>query len=116
MAIIRNQVSYGSQGNDVTELQKLLNQNGYSLDEDGVFGDKTQEAVKDYQQKNNLDVDGIVGTNTWGSLTGTYTAKKNTTSSTTTDAAADTGFKYDAYQEHDLVKQAQALLQQQMAN
>ena len=55
------QVSYGSQGSDVTELQKLLNNNGYSLDVDGIFGDNTQAAVKDYQQKNNLDVDGIVG-------------------------------------------------------
>lgn len=110
MATTRNQVSYGSQGSDVTELQKLLNKNGYSLTEDGIFGAKTQAAVKDYQQKNNLDVDGIVGTNTWGSLTGAATA--NNTASTT----ANTGFKYDAYQESDAVKQAQALLNQQLAN
>lgn len=108
------QVSYGSQGSDVTELQKLLNQNGYSLNEDGIFGAKTQEAVKDYQQKNSLSVDGIVGTNTWGALTGASAAKPNTGAGTT--AAADTGFKYDAYQESDAVKQAQALLQQQMAS
>ncbi len=111
MATTRNQVSYGSQGSDVTELQKLLNQNGYSLAEDGIFGTKTQEAVKNYQQKNNLDVDGIVGTNTWGALTkaspSATTPKKITTSS---------GFEYDAYQESDAVKQAQALLQQQLAN
>ena len=35
MATTRNQLSYGSLGSDVTELQKLLNQNGYTLDEDG---------------------------------------------------------------------------------
>ena len=108
-----NQVSYGSQGSDVTELQKLLNQNGYTLDTDGIFGAKTQEAVKDYQQKNNLDVDGIVGTNTWGALT------KANTGTTTTQAPTNntnTGFQYDAYQESDTVKQAQALLQQQMAS
>lgn len=109
-----NQLSYGSQGNEVTELQKLLNQNGYKLSEDGVFGDATQSAVKDYQQKNNLSVDGIVGTNTWGALTGASTAQ-NTTGATTTPAATDTGFKYDAYQESDAVKQAQALLQQQLS-
>ena len=108
-----NQVSYGSQGSDVTELQKLLNQNGYSLDTDGIFGAKTQEAVKDYQQKNSLDVDGIVGTNTWGALTG---ATKNTSSAPTGNTATNTGFQYDAYQESDTVKQAQALLQQQMAS
>ena len=106
-----NQLSYGSKGSDVTELQKLLNQNGYSLDEDGIFGTKTQTAVKDYQQKNNLDVDGIVGNNTWGALT-----KASSTNQTTTSTpAADTGFKYDAYQESDAVKQAQAMLNQQLS-
>ena len=120
-----NQLSYGSKGSDVTELQKLLNQNGYTLDVDGDFGEKTQAAVKDYQQKNNLSVDGIVGTNTWGALNGTYKPTNNTgntatnttaTNTTTANTATDTGFKYDAYQESDIVKQAQALLQQQMAN
>lgn len=106
-----NQLSYGSQGNDVTELQKLLNQNGYTLDTDGIFGDKTKEAVQDYQKKNNLDVDGIVGTNTWGALT-----KANTGATTTQAPTTNTGFQYDAYQESDAVKQAQALLQQQMAS
>lgn len=122
MATTRNQISYGSQGSDVTELQKLLNQNGYSLAEDGVFGSKTQSAVKDYQQKNNLSVDGIVGTNTWGALTGnsagsgTTTANPTTDSSTTTPETAKTGFQYGDYQESDAVTQAQALLNQQMAN
>ncbi len=111
MAITRNQVSYGSQGSDVTELQKLLNQNGYSLAEDGIFGTKTQEAVKSYQQKNKLDVDGIVGTNTWGALT-----KAPFGAATNTTTPANTAFKYDAYQESDAVKQAQTLLQQQLAN
>ena len=107
-----NQLSYGSKGSEVTELQKLLNQNGYSLDTDGIFGTKTQSAVKDYQQKNNLDVDGIVGNNTWGALTKASTGTTSTQSTTT----ANTGFQNGAYQESDVVKQAQALLQQQMAN
>ena len=109
-----NQVSYGSQGSEVTELQKLLNQNGYSLTEDGIFGTKTQEAVKDYQQKNNLTVDGIVGTNTWGALTGANAGTTGATSNAATTTKPS--FSYDAYQESDTVKQAQALLNQQMAN
>ena len=118
MATTRNQLSYGSQGSDVTELQKLLNNHGYNLDEDGIFGDNTKNAVTDFQQKKGLTVDGIVGTNTWGTLNGTYTPNQNTstTTSSTTGTTEDTGFKYDAYQESDLVKQAQAMLQQQMAN
>lgn len=106
MATTRNQLSYGSLGSDVTELQKLLNQNGYTLDEDGIYGTNTQEAVKDYQQKNNLSANGIADSNTWNTLTG---ASSNNT-------AANAGFKYDAYQPSDAVTQAQALLQQQTAN
>ena len=94
------QVSYGSQGSDVTELQKLLNNHGYSLDVDGIFGDNTKNAVTDFQQKKGLNVDGIVGTNTWGTLNGTYTPNKNTgttstptTGTTTTPTTTDTGFK-----------------------
>ena len=68
MASIYQQVSYGSKGESVKTLQNLLNQQGYSLDEDGVFGAKTQAAVKDYQKKNGLLLDGIAGDQTWGSL------------------------------------------------
>lgn len=114
------QVSYGSQGSEVTELQKLLNQNGYNLKEDGIFGTNTQNAVREYQQKNGLSVDGIVGNNTWDALTkantGAATTPAATTPTETTPAATNTGFKYDAYQESDAVTQAQALLQQQMAS
>ena len=63
-------VKYGSQGEDVLALQNTLNQNGYNLSADGIFGDKTLTAVKQYQQAQGLTVDGIVGMNTWGALTG----------------------------------------------
>ena len=66
-------VRYGSSGNDVSELQRILKENGYSLDVDGIFGSQTQAAVTDYQTKKGLDVDGIVGDQTWGSLTGGVT-------------------------------------------
>ena len=107
-----NQLSYGSKGSEVTELQKLLNQNGYTLDEDGIFGTKTQAAVKDYQQKNSLDVDGIVGNNTWGALTKASTGTTANQSAVTTDTASNNV----GYQESDVVKQAQAMIQQQLAN
>lgn len=61
-------IKYGSSGEDVKTLQEYLKNNGYNLSVDGQFGSKTQAAVKDYQKKNGLSVDGIVGTNTWGSL------------------------------------------------
>lgn len=60
----------GSRGSSVSELQRLLNQNGYNLDVDGIFGSNTEAAVRNYQQRNSLAVDGIAGNNTWGSLYG----------------------------------------------
>lgn len=58
----------GSSGEDVKRLQTQLNEQGYSLDVDGVFGSQTESAVRDYQTKNNLAVDGVVGDETWGHL------------------------------------------------
>lgn len=78
MASIYQQVSYGSKGENVKTLQNLLNQQGYSLDEDGVFGAKTKAAVKDYQKKNGLLLDGIAGDQTWGSLLSANTTAKQT--------------------------------------
>lgn len=50
----------GSKGNDVKELQKTLG----DLVVDGIFGNKTQQAVKKFQKENKLITDGIVGKNT----------------------------------------------------
>ena len=61
-------IKYGSTGDDVRRLQEKLNEYGYGLDTDGIFGVKTQSAVRDYQKNNGLSVDGIVGANTWGKL------------------------------------------------
>lgn len=114
------QISYGSQGSEVTELQKLLNQSGnnYNLAEDGIFGSKTQAAVKDYQTKNNLAVDGIVGNNTWGALTSVKpsqnTGNTGATQTPSPETSASEGFQYADYQESDTVKQAQEMLNQQL--
>lgn len=64
------------------KLQQKLNSAGYNLSVDGKFGSKTQAAVKDYQKKNGLSVDGIVGKNTWGKLT---TLSKGTGNATDKD-------------------------------
>ena len=53
----------GSKGNEVKVLQEKLN-----LKADGVFGPLTEEAVKDFQRSNGLEVDGIVGDNTLSKL------------------------------------------------
>ena len=110
-----NNLRKGSTGSDVVELQKHLNNSGYNLDTDGIFGDKTLAAVQDYQKKNGLTVDGIVGTNTWGALT---KAQSSSLSAATPAAAAPAETKAPTfeYTPSDTVAQADALLQQQLAN
>lgn len=76
-------LSYGSKGNDVSNLQRLLNSRGYNLSVDGIFGDKTLAAVKNWQQKNGYTVDGLVGPNTWQRMGGT--ASGSTSGSTVED-------------------------------
>ena len=73
-------IKRGSRGDDVERLQTMLNNAGYSLDVDGIFGEKTQSAVRQYQRNQGLGVDGIVGTNTWGALTGGGSGGSGTTS------------------------------------
>lgn len=45
----------------VRDVQKALNKHGYELVEDNVWGDKSYIATIDFQKKNNLVPDGIVG-------------------------------------------------------
>ena len=59
-------IQKGSKGDETKKWQEFLNTQGYSLSVDGDFGDLTDQATRDYQQKNGLTVDGIVGQNTWG--------------------------------------------------
>ena len=50
-------------------LQQALNKVGnYGLREDGIFGLKTEVALKDYQKKYGLTPDGIAGAKTWSKL------------------------------------------------
>lgn len=62
-------VQSGSQGTTVSRLQRALTAAlGKSVEIDGIFGDGTEAAVKEYQTKAGLEVDGIVGEQTWGAL------------------------------------------------
>jgi peptidoglycan hydrolase-like protein with peptidoglycan-binding domain len=63
----------GSSGPETLDLQYLLHfrspiepaaLGGF----DGVFGPRTEQAVRDFQTKRSLLVDGVVGPQTWGSL------------------------------------------------
>lgn len=56
-----------TKGKDVLKLQQLLNKNGAfpKLVEDGSFGKNTYNAVKIFQQRSEVEDDGIVGPRTW---------------------------------------------------
>ena len=103
---------YGSTGQAVKDLQTALGFTG--KDVDGIFGNKTLNAVKNYQKQNGLTVDGIVGNNTWGALNKSSTTTTSTTQPSPTYEYEE--FKYDPYTESDTVKQAQSMLQEHMAN
>ena len=56
-------------GDDVKELQTLLDKHGFPCGEiDGIFGPATDKAVKSFQKANGLTVDGKVGEKTWAAL------------------------------------------------
>lgn len=59
----------GSRGAYVCIAQDDLNTLGYNTGGlDGVFGPKTRTAVTSYQRRKGLQVDGIIGCDTWSSL------------------------------------------------
>lgn len=53
---------------DVLSVQRALNKHGYGVDEDGIEGPQTLGAVKDFQAKQGLVVDGQVGAKTGAHL------------------------------------------------
>ena len=52
--------------NDVRWLQFELNRRGYGLIVDGIFGQQTEDAVRNYQNRQALVCDGVVGARTRG--------------------------------------------------
>ena len=60
---------YGSRGEEVRTIQEKLKRWGYySGSVDGIYGSQTVSAVKKFQQKNGLTVDGIAGKNTLNAM------------------------------------------------
>jgi hypothetical protein len=58
----------GNSGPEVYAIQYLLRVHGQVLTADGIFGNKTQAAVKLFQTGAGLTADGIVGPKTWSKL------------------------------------------------
>jgi len=60
---------YGSRGQEVRDIQTKLKRWGYyNGNVDGIFGTQTLNAVKYFQSKNGLAVDGIAGSKTLAAM------------------------------------------------
>ena len=64
----RTNIEPGSSGQRVAQLQIALVGLGYPIAVDGEYGPRTEAAVRDFQQRNGLAVDGIAGPQTQESL------------------------------------------------
>ncbi len=64
----RTNIEPGSSGQRVAQLQIALVGLGYPIAIDGEYGPRTEAAVRDFQQRNALAVDGIAGPQTQESL------------------------------------------------
>lgn len=70
-----NTLKKGGEGDHVRQLQEALNKQGANLEVDGKFGGQTEKAVRAFQRKRGLGVDGVVGPNTLAGLNGKKTTR-----------------------------------------
>lgn len=70
------QLKEGMRGDDVRELQRLLNAAGDNIAADGAFGSKTQAAVRAFQKRWGLKIDGVAGRDTITALGGVWEVDK----------------------------------------
>lgn len=78
---------YGSRGDEVRQIQTKLKRWGYyNGNVDGIFGSQTLEAVKYFQRKNGLTVDGIAGPATLKAM-GIYSSSNSGSSSSSSNSS-----------------------------
>lgn len=79
---------YGSRGDEVKQIQtKLKNWGYYKGSVDGIYGSGTLSAVKSFQRKNGLSVDGIAGKKTLEAM-GIFSSGSSSSSSTSTSSSS----------------------------
>lgn len=58
----------GMEGDDITSMQVQLKDMGYMSETTGYYGEKTIAAIKEFQSRNGLSVDGLAGVHTYDLL------------------------------------------------
>lgn len=77
---------YGSRGEEVRQIQTKLKRWGYyDGNVDGIYGSQTLAAVKYFQRKNGLKVDGIAGKNTLEAM-GIYSSSSSSSGSSSSNS------------------------------
>lgn len=66
----------GTKGPLAAAVQAALCECWYNLDIDGDFGLLTENALRDFQRRNDLEIDGIAGPATYAKLFGGYTTNE----------------------------------------
>jgi len=84
----------GSRGQEVKDVQEFL-----KIGADGIFGKGTSTAVKNWQTKNNLPADGLVGPATWGAMGFSDTDLSN---SSTSNKNSSSNYSKKTYQANGL--------------
>ena len=86
-AVLAENLRYGSRGDKVKELQQKLKRWGYYTGSiDSIFGSGTQAAVKNFQKKNGLTADGIVGPKTAAALGMNLTSSSSSSGSSSSSS------------------------------
>ncbi|MCX8074104.1 MAG: peptidoglycan-binding protein [Clostridia bacterium] len=85
----------GHSGSDVSSLQSVLKKLEYTEVGaiDGIFGSKTNAAVRKFQKDNNCNVDGVVGPQTRAAIERALSKKTNTVGlNTNTSTSSETQY------------------------
>ncbi len=86
--VIETLSKYGSRGSEVTQIQTKLKRWGYYNGSiDGIYGSKTLEAVRYFQRKNGLTVDGIAGPATLRAM-GIYNSSSSSSSNNSSSTSS----------------------------
>lgn len=102
-AVAQSRLENGDRGADVERLQRQLMTLGYNIKVDGKFGQSTEIAVREFQRKVSMVVDGVVGAGTWRALQAGAAAPSGTSTERKLELRSPRMFGND-------VKDAQALL------